>query len=408
MTMPGMERAGRSAHAGRYSFGTLVDLLYLIEHPDKNRDRGAAPRRRAMFITNSWYMGAWSSELGETPPLRRIIMEQPIVMFRCSDGSVAALEDRCPHRNFPLSKGVFANDTLQCGYHGLTFDRSGVCVYAPGQNRAPPGARIRSYPFIERYGVAWIWMGERAIPDPNTIPDLSWMDQPGWSSYAGGYIHLNAPDQSLVENLLDISHLAFVHKNSMGSDPDLIAQGKITVTIDSCGVRRLVDFDAIPTPPLYSKSALVGDRVDQRTESRMQPGLYQNDAVIKPTGSGDWTGPGSDGDYPIRERSLHAVVPETARTTHYFVGGASKDADVPIIDRATGMAIFREDVEVLELIEDNMRFFADRPVINLRNDLAVMRWRAFRNSVLGLAARDPRPADVAERTLSRALPEGAL
>lgn len=334
-----------------------------------------------MFVKDYWYVAGWPNEINSAP-LRRLFMNEPVVLFRCGDGEVAALEDRCSHRNFPLSKGMFHDDTIQCGYHGLTFNRKGACVYAPGQDRPPPRSDIRAYPVAERHGVLWIWMGAADKADPALIPDLSWMDAAGWSSWRDGYIHLDAPDQGLAENLLDISHLAYVHKKSMGSDPDLIASGKIRVDLESYGVRRLVDFAAMPTPPAYLKSALVAEAVDQRTESSMRPGLYQNHTVTKNVGTEGWAGAGAVGDYPIQIRSFHGIVPETDNSTHYFYGGAFMDIDVSVFTAEIHNQILSEDIDVLESIHANEKLIGDRPTVNLRNDLAVMRWRTFREQIL--------------------------
>jgi len=336
-----------------------------------------------MFYRECWYVAAWPKEVVSVP-LRRIIMNEPVVMFRCADGSLAALEDRCSHRNFPLSKGVVNGDSLQCGYHGLTFDRKGICIYAPGQERPALGSKIhiKAYPIEERHGVAWIWMGESGNADRSLIPDLSWLRAPGWTPFTGGYIHLKAPDQYLVENLLDVSHLAYVHKTSLGSDPDQTAGGKITVTVEPFGVRRVTTSEGVPTPPVYGRSALVGSKIDQRIESTMRPGLYQNLHVLKNSGSGDWSSDGADGDYPIRTRSFHGIVPERDGSTHYFFGGAFMDIDVPAMDGEQARTILTEDVNVLEAIAVNAELIGGRPTVNLRNDVAVMRWRSYRKGIL--------------------------
>lgn len=68
---------------------------------------------------NSWYVAAWSDEI-TAAPRERWLLEQPIVFYRRSNGTVTALDGRCPHRHFPLAKGRVIDDNLQCGYHGLT------------------------------------------------------------------------------------------------------------------------------------------------------------------------------------------------------------------------------------------------------------------------------------------------
>ena len=96
------------------------------------------------WVRNAWYVAGWSSEIDEEP--RRVtILDEHIVMYRQSDNSIAALEDRCPHRQLPLSKGIRVGDDLQCGYHGMTFDCSGRCVRIPGQDNIPATAYVERY-----------------------------------------------------------------------------------------------------------------------------------------------------------------------------------------------------------------------------------------------------------------------
>ena len=324
------------------------------------------------FLRDFWYMGAWASEVTRKP-MRRVIMNDPIVFYRCEDGSVAAMEDRCPHRNYPLSRGELVGDNIQCGYHGLTFGPGGQCVYAPGQDRAPSAAKLRTYPVTERGGIVWIYTGDPADAATSPVPDLEWMTDPAWTAWIDGSIYLRCHHQLLTENLLDISHLAYVHKTSMGSDPDRIAASETTVTALDNGVRRRVRISDIPTPRLFSASALVDDRIDQWTESWMIPGLYQNHTRVRPASTTSWE---EGGEPPLQNRSFHGIVPETESTTHYFHGGARLNVDVETITGEKAHEILEEDVDVLEAIQQNQQFVDGRPIVNLRNDGTVMQWRA--------------------------------
>ena len=79
------------------------------------------------FLRNAWYMAAWGHEVGEAL-LRRRLLGDPVLLFRKTDGAVAAMVDRCPHRYAPLSMGTRDGDTITCGYHGLTFNAGGTCI----------------------------------------------------------------------------------------------------------------------------------------------------------------------------------------------------------------------------------------------------------------------------------------
>ena len=111
------------------------------------------------FVRNAWYVAGWSKDFADD--LRAItITEQNMVLFRASDGELVALEDRCPHRLLPLSKGKRVGDTVQCGYHGMTFGRDGKCVRVPGQDNLPASAYVDTYPVHEAHGIVWIWPGD--------------------------------------------------------------------------------------------------------------------------------------------------------------------------------------------------------------------------------------------------------
>ena len=88
-----------------------------------------------------WYVAASVAEIG-SDPIGRTVCGEPIVLYRTSDGTVVGLDDRCPHRGYPLSAGTLCGDEIQCGYHGLRFTPDGRCSYVPGQDRIPTRARV--------------------------------------------------------------------------------------------------------------------------------------------------------------------------------------------------------------------------------------------------------------------------
>ena len=108
-----------------------------------------------MFLKNAWYVAAWDHEI--TRDLQQIIvLGEKICTFRSEAGDLVALEDACPHRKLPLSHGRIKGDTVECGYHGLTFNCAGQCVWAPGAGGIPSNAKVHAYPLHEKYGLVWI------------------------------------------------------------------------------------------------------------------------------------------------------------------------------------------------------------------------------------------------------------
>ena len=168
-----------------------------------------------MYLRDSWYVAAWDHEIADAP-LARLLLEEPVVLWRTGDGTAVAFEDRCCHRHAPLSVGKIVGDCLQCGYHGLTFDRTGACVEVPSQPQVPPGARVRNYPLAERHNWVWIWMGDPALADETLIPDTYWHDSPDWRA-VGDRFHVNCHYQSLIDIQLDNTHSRFVHPDTLGN-----------------------------------------------------------------------------------------------------------------------------------------------------------------------------------------------
>jgi len=167
------------------------------------------------YLEHVWYCSALSSDIG-AKPVARVICEKPVVLFRTESGRVAALEDRCVHRQAPLSMGRVQGEELECAYHGFTYDRSGVCVHIPHQDSIPAAARIEAYPAVERWGYVWLWLGQPDLADPAKIPDLPWNEE---QTRRAVYFHwtVAANFQLMADNLLDVSHTDFLHRHSIGS-----------------------------------------------------------------------------------------------------------------------------------------------------------------------------------------------
>lgn len=167
------------------------------------------------FVKNLWYVAAWSHDIGADKPVGVSVIGEPIVLYRRSDGTVVALEDRCPHRHAPLSLGRIEGDDLRCMYHGLRFGCDGVCKEVPGSEAIPPRANARSFPVVERSSWVWVWPGDPANADPAHVPTAFGLDNPEWVMRSGS-IDYEADYQLVNDNLCDLSHLDFVHETTLG------------------------------------------------------------------------------------------------------------------------------------------------------------------------------------------------
>ncbi|MGV3655297.1 MAG: Rieske 2Fe-2S domain-containing protein [Noviherbaspirillum sp.] len=168
------------------------------------------------YVRNTWYPVVWSEQIGRELS-RHILLGEPIVLYRLENGKVAALQDACPHRLAPLSVGKLKGDTIECGYHGMTFDCSGACVRIPGQEIIPPNALVRSYPVEEKYGLVWVWTGDPKQADPGKLFHLPQYDDKDWHAVQGGTLRIECNYLSLCDNLLDPAHVTFVHTTTLGT-----------------------------------------------------------------------------------------------------------------------------------------------------------------------------------------------
>jgi phenylpropionate dioxygenase-like ring-hydroxylating dioxygenase large terminal subunit len=200
----------------------------------------------SLFLENTWYAAAWSYELA-AEPYARTLLGQPIVMFR-TNARIVALGNRCPHRFAPLHLGKVIDETLQCPYHGLRFGPSGQCVHNPhGGGKALAAAQVRSYPVEERHGLIWIWMGDPASADPARVPDLVYLsDSSRYTTLQGSYLHIAAHYELVTDNLLDLSHVEFLHRDSFGTDSLSSGEHSVSVTDNTVYSNRACHSVAAP------------------------------------------------------------------------------------------------------------------------------------------------------------------
>lgn len=174
------------------------------------------------YVRNMWYNAAWCSYVEPDKPYAVTIMDEPIVLWR-ADGKIVAHEDRCCHRFAPMSKGRCEGASLRCMYHGFSFNAEGQCIEIPGQDKIPEKAKIKKYPLEERNGIAWIWMGEPENADAALIPETISPDSDEWV-YSTSHLDFEAEGDLLIQNLLDFSHVSFVHQGAFNLGDDHAAE----------------------------------------------------------------------------------------------------------------------------------------------------------------------------------------
>lgn len=310
------------------------------------------------FIRQSWYVAAWNHEVSAQGLLARTLLNEPLVLFRQQDGRVVALSDRCPHRAAPLSQGQREGDELRCLYHGMKFNALGLCTEIPGQAMIPPKTCVKAYPVVERDRFIWVWMGEAERADPTQILDFFWHDHPHWR-LKPGYIHYQANYQLVVDNLLDFSHLSYVHPTTLGTAANAQTRAKIEPLQDGIGeqtgggkglrITRWYLNDEMS--PNHKRVASFEGKVDRwQIYQWHAPAFLRMDAGSAPAGSGAPEGRRSDNALQFRHTSVQT--PETHDTTHYFFCQAHHfGLDNPALTEAIYQDVvvaFEEDRRVIE------------------------------------------------------------
>lgn len=329
------------------------------------------------LVKNAWYVAAWPDQVTDLGLFARTICDEPMVLFRGPDGRTAALEDRCPHRLMPLSGGWLEADcTVRCGYHGLRFDASGRCIEVPSQEKIPEGAVVRAFPTVERYGYVWVWPGDAAQADPAGVPAIfEPNDHPDWT-VVRGLSHVAGNYQLLNDNLLDLTHETYLHRDSLGDES--IPTAPITVEQDEDGVTvtRWI-HDHVPAP--FWRAALnKGDVICDRWQiiHFTPPATLLLDVGVAPSGTG---APEGDRSHGVQGFNSHALTPESEGSTWYFwtFGRTFRRDDEALSTQLQSSAagIIEQDRQAIEAVFATMARDDGRAVVSLKADGGALRAR---------------------------------
>lgn len=193
-------------------------------------------QKRDGLLLENWYIACQSKNLPAKKPLKSIIYDLPLVLFRDKSGKASCLLDRCPHRHAPLSSGAVDQGNITCPYHGWSFDSCGTLIDIPSERNTCLHAgkrKVKSFPCKEQDGFIWIWLGENKASQ-HVSPWRFPLDQ-NWAYYVMETQFQNEVTH-LAENFMDVPHTTFVHsgwfRNSTGQEMDIevkTADGRVHV-----------------------------------------------------------------------------------------------------------------------------------------------------------------------------------
>ena len=319
--------------------------MLLTNEAQAFRTAPPADLRRTGAHPDHWYPIAWSRELKPGRMLARRFAGDPVVVVRTRDGALFALEDRCAHRQVPLSHGVVKGCTVRCGYHGWAYDAAGKCVDVPylGRERLPNG--VRSYPVHEVDGLVFIFPGRPELADARRPAALG---ASGRRDYKTRELNreVAAHYTFMHENLFDMNH-QFLHRRQMGlikatclgrdSGADW---AEVRYTFDRTSGRATVGEGAILGLMRATDAATRKDRMVIRTDYPHQTLTFQMD----------------DGDPVLSVWLGYTPLDKEQRTNRTFGYLSVKRPGIPLlIDAAWPFitmfteSIFKEDKEIVEM-----------------------------------------------------------
>ena len=330
------------------------------------------------LIRNCWYVAALSSEVSREL-LERTLLNTTVVMYRRLDGTPVVMDNRCPHRSFPLSKGKLEQDNLVCGYHGMVYGPSGQCIGMPSLPNCPSHARINSYPVQERGPLIWIWMGDPHLADPQKIPDTSWLQSTNWTT-VGGKFRIQTNYVAMHENLLDQTHFGILHAGAVGT-PEY-ARSKLDFKVEDNKVFISRVLKNSPPPGIYARPMkLEGKPVDRYSDSRFEsPAAHIAHARIVDLS------PPAGAMAEFRVNITHLFTPERQNSIHYWWFNSRDfyldDAEVSAYMHDESQTAYAQDEDALNWIQatydaldeppPELSFGPDRPGLMMRKLLLTM------------------------------------
>jgi len=312
------------------------------------------------MIHNQWYVILDSKEVGRKKPLKVTRLNETMAIWRDETGKVNCISDRCCHRGASLSCGKVVDGKIECPFHGFLFDGDGKVKLIPanGKNaKISESQHVKAYPTFEKYGFIWIWYGdiEKKTSEPFFFKELANM------SYSTFIDPWHAHYSRCIENQLDVVHLPFVHKTTIGGGNKTLVNGPVAIRegeLLTFYVNNTTD-DGITTP---LKPEEIQDYKKLFYLQFHYPNIWKN---------------------PISEKfqALAAFVPVDEENTLVYLRNYQSFVKIPILKqianyllKLSNIIILRQDKRVVEtqiprkseVKMDERLIMGDKPIVEYR------------------------------------------
>ncbi len=178
------------------------------------------------MINNQWYVILESKELKKNKPLRITRFNSKLALWRNAAGEACCIDDKCCHRGASLGCGRVVNGRLECPFHGFIYNANGLVETIPANGEympVPPTMKVKAYTTFEAYGFIWIWWGDNGKQDEKPF----FFDELKDFSYSTFIDHWPVHYSRAIENQLDVVHLPFVHKTTIGRGGKTVVNGPV-------------------------------------------------------------------------------------------------------------------------------------------------------------------------------------
>ena len=164
-----------------------------------------------------WHPVAFADAVTDAP-YGTTLLDEPLALWRGTEGRLHAVSDICIHRGTALSLGWTQGDQIVCPYHGWRYRADGRCAAIPQLEdpaRVPAKARIPAFRAAERFGLIWV-----ALEEPRfELPDAPELNRDGWVVVNAGPYRWSSDASRQLENFTDFGHFPWVHPGLLG-DPE--------------------------------------------------------------------------------------------------------------------------------------------------------------------------------------------
>jgi phenylpropionate dioxygenase-like ring-hydroxylating dioxygenase large terminal subunit len=319
------------------------------------------------MIFNQWYIILSSRELKTNKPQKIKRLNLTLAIWRNADGKVNCIDDRCCHRGASLSCGKIKDGDIECPFHGFRFNGKGRATLIPaiGKNgKIPEAMRVTHYPTHEAFGFIWLWWGnpDKATSSPFFFPDLNGF---AYSEFKDDWpVHYSRA----IENQLDVVHLPFVHKTTIGRGNKTIVNGPV--------VEREGDLMTFYVQNVEDNGKNVPLKADEMTNYKDLfflkfhfPNLWQN--YLSP-----------------QMRIVAAFVPVDEENTIIYIRTYQKFFRIPLLKELVGglmnlsnLVILRQDKRVVvKQIPTKSSWGMDEVLI--RGDKPIIEYRKYRQELI--------------------------